>query len=296
MSIISKESAIRREVRNEQGFKVYVLSTTRVRIAVVPELGAKIISVKDLQSGREWMWHPHAGRKLFRNRPGDDFSQSPLVGMDECLPTIAPCCWKGRALPDHGEAWTNSWLVDDGAWETGRLRTITKLRLSPFQFGRSVELWENEVRLNYRLRNEGGAEEAYLWALHPLLGLHAGDRLELPASTRALLNGEKWIDALDSEVPEGNCAKAFAAPLSEGLAAIDNPGTGNRLEFEWNPAANNTLGLWLTRGGWHGHHHLAVEPSNGEPDALDVAAARKRCGLVAPHASVTWQLCLRVGR
>src|SRR5882724_10779024 len=77
-------------VRREQGFDVHALSNEDVEIAVVPELGAKIISLKNLRTGREWMWHPQGGVKLFRNQSGDDFSKSPLVGADECLPTIAP--------------------------------------------------------------------------------------------------------------------------------------------------------------------------------------------------------------
>ena len=213
MNVVSKRRAARHEIRDEQGFKAYVLGTDKVEMAVVPELGAKIISIKDLRSGRDWMWHPRAGLKLFRNRPGDDFSKGPLVGVDECFPTIAPCTWKGRSLPDHGEVWTSLWSVNDRDWEKGLLRTTTRLSLSPFQFERAIEVWENEVRLNYRLRNEGGMEESFLWAIHPLLNLCPGDGLELPASTRALLNGDKWVDALHSGCPRElrikACCRAF---------------------------------------------------------------------------------------
>src|ERR1700735_5370414 len=93
-------------VRLEQGFAVYMISNLHLELAVVPELGARIISLKNLRTAREWMWHPESGLKLFRNRLGDDFSQSPLVGADECLPTIAACSWQGRELPDHGEVWS----------------------------------------------------------------------------------------------------------------------------------------------------------------------------------------------
>jgi galactose mutarotase-like enzyme len=295
MSITGASIGTRREVRNQQGFAVYMLGSRKVEVSVVPELGAKIISLKHLQTGREWLWHPPGGLTLFRNRPGDDFSKGTLVGVDECLPTIAPCLWQGRALPDHGEVWTAAWSVDRVAWANGILRTWTRLSLSPFQFERTIELQEDEIRLSYRLHNQSAAEESYLWAIHPLLSLQAGDQLELPASTRALLNNDAWIDALDSDMPEGNCAKVFAAPLSEGAAAINNEQTGDRLEFEWNAAENNTLGLWLTRGGWHGHHHLALEPTNGEPDALALAAAQNRCGVIGASSSVSWRLSLRIG-
>jgi hypothetical protein len=96
-------------------------------------------------------------------------------------------------------------------------------------------------------------------------------------------------------IPENNSAKVFAQPVIEGLAGIRNRLTGDRLEFIWNPAENDTLGLWLTRGGWHGHHHFAIEPANGDNDTLALAAGRNRCGIVPAADSVSWQIRLRVG-
>jgi len=282
-------------VQLQQGFEVYVLNNEEIELAVVPELGAKIISVKNLRTGREWMWHPPGGPKLFANRPGDDFSQSPLVGADECLPTVAPCVWQGRTLPDHGEVWSESWEVDSAAWAGGRLKTSVRLKISPFEFERTVGLHEDEIHLGYRLNNLSAQAEAFIWAFHPLLSSQAGDQLELPASTRALLNGAGWVDAAPLTIPENNSAKVFAQPVVEGLAGIRNRLTGDRLEFVWNPAENDTLGLWLTRGGWHGHHHFAIEPANGDNDTLALAAGRNHCGLVPAADSVSWQIRLRVG-
>jgi galactose mutarotase-like enzyme len=281
------------EIRREQGFDVYVLSNQHVEVAVVPDLGARIISLKNLQTGREWLWYPPGRRFLFRNQPGDDFARSPLFGMDECLPTIAPCSWKGRHLPDHGEAWFAAWSVDAEAWRGGVLRTGVDLAISPFHFERSIELIGKHVRLDYRLVNQGNNEEHFLWAMHPLLQLEPGDQLELPRSTRALLNGASWIDDLDSGTPSGACEKLFAQPLQESGAGIHNPRTADRLDLEWDVAQNNTLGLWLTRGGWNGHHHFALEPANGGSDSLNEAA--HRCGKVGALATVTWRVSIRIG-
>jgi hypothetical protein len=282
-------------MRRQQGFKVYVLNTEDVELAVVPELGAKIISLIDLRSGREWMWHPPGGLKLFRNLPGDAFSQSPLAGADECMPTIAPCSWQGHELPDHGEVWNVPWTVDPEALENGILKTSVRLEISPFSFERAIELRGNEVQISYQLNNWSAVEQHFLWAIHPLLRLQAGDQLELPASTRALLNGATWVDAVASAIPEIAFAKVFAKPVSEGFAAIGNPATGERLEFEWSPAENNTLGLWLTRGGWHGHHHFAIEPTNADNDVLALAAEQGHCGAVAAGDFANWQIRLRLG-
>ena len=290
-----KVLANNRTIRREQGFDVYILSNQWAELAVVPELGAKIISLKNLRTGREWMWHPDGGLKLFQNWMGDDFSNGPLVGMDECLPTISPCVWRGRELPDHGEVWTAAWEVDPEPWKNGCLGTSISLKASPFDFARTVELYENEVRLNYQLTNRSPEPEYFLWAMHPLLRLQTEDRLMLPKSTRALWNGLDWIDAIESAVPRGNCSKLIGGPVTEGVASIQNRRSGDRLQFEWSPSENNALGLWLTRGGWHGHHHFAMEPTNAGADALTDAVASKWCGALAGASSTAWQVRLRLG-
>ncbi len=278
-----------------QGFKVYVLSNERVELAVVPELGAKIISLKNLRTGREWLWHPQNNMNLFKNHPLDNFSASPLVGMDECLPTITPCTWRGRLLPDHGEVWNQPWQVDCAAWQGGVLATSIQLKSLPLAFRRTIELIGNAVRFDYQLSNLSAMEEKFVWAIHPLLRLATGDKLELPDSTRELLNGTTWINAVTSAFPGQNCAKVFACPVSEGWAAIRNDAQADRLEFTWNTEETNSLGLWLNRGGWHGHHHFAIEPTNADDDSLAVAAGRKHCGAIAGHSTVAWQFSLKVG-
>ena len=281
-------------VRQEQGFDVYIISNEKVEVAVVPQLGAKIVSVKNQRTGREWMWRPPHGPILFHNGPGDDFVHSPLIGMDECLPTIEPCVWHGRKLPDHGEVWSAAWDLDDAAWHKGLLKTSVRLEISPFDFERTIELDDEEICLNYRLSNRNPTSEFFLWAMHPLLKIQNGDKLVLPLSTRNLFDGETWLEAIDSATPAKGCSKLVAGPVREGRAGVHNDATGERLDFEWNISENNGLGLWLTRGGWHGHHHFAIEPTNAGADALTSAVNRERCGTVAGNSSVTWQIRLRI--
>jgi hypothetical protein len=261
---------------------------------VVPELGAKIISLRSRRTGREWMWHPPGGLKLFRNPSGDPFFKSPLAGMDECLPTIEPCVWNGRKLPDHGEAWSAAWCVNEELWANGILKTEVELKLSPFRFERTLELQGNEIQLSYELTNRGTQDESFLWSLHPLLRWQPGDALNLPESTRERISAAE-IGIADLILAEGLCAKIFAAPLTDGFVELENRNSGDRLAFEWNPAENGTLGIWLTRGGWHGHHHLALEPTNSDTDSLSIAAGRARCGVVRAGGSNSWQLKITIG-
>jgi hypothetical protein len=281
--------------RELQGFPVHVLANEAVELAVVPELGARIISLKDRRTGRDWLWHPHNQLRLFRNPPCAEFATSPLAGLDECLPTIAPCQWQGQPLPDHGEAWNLAWQVSADSDSSTSLTTSIQLAHSSLFFERTIELLGSEVRLIYHLTNLGATARPFVWSLHPLLRLQSGDELELPASTRQLLNGHDWINSLATANPAGGCSKIFAHPVREGWAAIVNPPQRERLRFEWNPAENPALGLWLTRGGWHGHHHFAIEPTNATDDSLAVAAARNQCGQLAGRGSASWQLSMHVG-
>jgi hypothetical protein len=282
-------------VRQVEGFAVHVLRSQAMEIEVVPELGAKIISLKNLRTQRQWLWHPRQKLELFKNSARDEFSASPLAGIDECLPTIKSCSWRGRKLPDHGEVWNRPWTVDAPAWQEGVLKTSIKLEYSPFEFERALQLREDHLQFDYKLSNSAAEEEYFIWSLHPLLRLMDGDELELPKSTRTLFNGEAWIEAVASAIPQEKCRKIFARPVREGRAAIKNSSQGDGLQFTWDPAANNTLGLWLTRGGWHGHHHFAIEPTNADHDSLAIAAIGQRCGVVAGRSSTHWRLSLRAG-
>ena len=93
------------------------LANDRVALRIFPELGGRVASFVDRRNDREWLWSPPGGQRLFANRPGDSFAASPHAGLDECLPTVAPCTWRGRTLPDHGEIWALPWAVDAAALE-----------------------------------------------------------------------------------------------------------------------------------------------------------------------------------
>ena len=276
------------------GFEVLLLRSSGLEVAVVPELGAKVVSLKNLKTGREWMYRATNPAKLFRNKPGDDFALSPLVGWDECLPTISPCHWRGRALPDHGEVWSASWEIDENAWEQGAIKTSVRLPRSPFKFTRTILAQGDTLSAEYEVVNLSGEPQEFLWAMHPLLALEKGDQLLLPPEIHGHLN-HPWIHSLDFSCRTKTCDKAYAGPLRQGLAEILNSVSGDCLSFIWDTMDCDTLGIWLTRGGWNGHHHVALEPANGAPDSLAVAASEwKRCGLLPPFGKKNWSVQIRL--
>ncbi len=295
-------------VQHRDGFDLHLLRTREAEVEVVPALGAKIAGLRSRRTGREWMWAPPGGR-LFRNGLGDPFSDGTRIGADECFPTVAACAWRGRELPDHGEAWSRPWEImstEDG------ISLRLECPVSPFVLSRRLRLEGNRLTLSYEARNLGADEEAYTWAFHPLLALAPGDRIEVPASSVRAdlaigcpLDGweRRWnwpaplpglrLDALDFGPFENAAAKLFAESLSEGRAALANERTGERLEFAFDLEELDTLGVWINRGGWGGFHHVAIEPANGAPDRLDVAAGpRGRCRRLAAGATAAWGFTL----
>jgi len=303
---------------DELGFTVYGLRSPSTEIRVAPELGAKIISLKNLETGREWMWRPPGAFRLFRNKLGDPFERSTLVGADECLPTIAPCRWGGRDLPDHGEVWGLPWEVDRYAWGQGRLKATVATPVSPCVFERTVRLEENEVRLDYGLRNVTQQPEPYLWAFHPLLEIVEGDRIALLGNIRSVrvesVDGlrdmprgstRSWpeplpgveLDWMDFGPHGPACAKLFVESPSEARAAIVNSETGENLVLRFDARQNPALGIWITRGGWNGYEHVALEPTNFAFDSLAEAAPKATsAGVLPPEGERTWaiRLCLQL--
>ena len=298
--------------RTEQGFAVTGLRTAAAELAMVPALGGRIVSLRSRRTGREWCWHQPRPDWLWANQPGDNFGLSPQAGVDECVPSVAGCTWRGRTIPDHGEVWAEAWTLDATELAAGRLSAMVALKISPFVFQRTIRAEATGgFVFDYALTNRGREPEEFMWCLHPLFTIAAGDRLELPAEVSSLrLNGglgdrpinfgDTWaypepfagirLDRLETPgMPQG-CVKGFAGPLQSGRAAIVNDATGDRLELEWDVRAAPYLGLWLNRGH-AGFHHVALEPTNAAPDSLQDAVEKwQQFAMIGPGATVQWSV------
>lgn len=296
------------------GVLAYGLRSDTVEIVVTPAVGAKIVSLRNRRSGREWMWSPPDHRALRVMRVGAPFDSSSLVGGDECFPTIAACTWQGRELPDHGEVWGISWFLDEQAFGRGQLRTGVSLPVSRFWLERSLTLAGDTVTFDYAVRNDAFVPQEFMWAFHPLMAITNDDEIVLePTPTTVRLEAAMnlalgaqgdpvtWPEPLPGvrldrlELGGAAAVKLFSEERAVSSAAIRHRPTGEELRFEFDPRVVNTLGIWLTRGGWNGYHHLALEPGIGAPDALDQAVTRwKRFGLVLPGDVMRWRFRIRL--
>jgi galactose mutarotase-like enzyme len=273
----------------DAGFRILGLRSAALELRCAPELGGRVFSLIGRRTGREWLWCQAGDRPLFQPADPLDFGSGTFAGLDECVPTIGACQWPdGRALPDHGELWARPWSVQSHAEST--LALTVGLPGLGLQFTRRIHVGQNCVRFEYELENFSALPAPALWSMHPLLALAADDRLELPelppgqpaarynALPAPVAGG--WLEALTLAGRPAGCIKCFtpALPAGRARAALRNPRTGDALEVHWDAAVAPYLGLWLTRGGYRGWHHLAIEPTNAPYDRVDLAAADPGCG------------------
>ena len=198
-----------------------------------------------------------------------------------------------------------------------RIRTSLRLPISPLSIEREITLTGNTVQLDYRLQNLSGEPFEYLWAFHPMLRTVPGDRLVLPADCRHRAHaryclggcpfghrGDAWpwpkpLPGVDlSRLDLGGdrrAVKLYTEPLSDGMAAIENETTGDRLTFRFHPAELDTVGIWINGGALNGMDEVAIEPTNAAPDALDAAVRQwKRHGIVAPEQIRRWSFSMEL--
>jgi hypothetical protein len=81
------------------------LANDQLFVSFLPEVGAKMNSLKSVRSGREFLYQPP--RDPYRRAGyGASFADYDTSGLDECCPTIAECIYpepgfRGRKMPDH---------------------------------------------------------------------------------------------------------------------------------------------------------------------------------------------------
>lgn len=290
-------------------------------IRLMPELGAKVCSLRDRRTGREWLLPSQLPGGIYRQAAyGSDFSQFDTSGLDECFPTVSgsPHLDASVQWPDHGELWSRPWAVEAQA---DALLARIEGHAWPYTFTRRLSLQGESLCLDYTLENHAERPFHHLWSIHPLLNVAPGMRLLLPPSLReAFVNGashpklgtfgEKrpwpelvpgWDASIVQPAACGRAVKLYFPHVPEGAYGILDPGTGEALTFSWNRRDMPHLGLWLCYGGWPGdaypgHLTVALEPCNGMPDRLLEAAERKACAVLGPGERASWSLRIRSHR
>jgi galactose mutarotase-like enzyme len=288
-------------------FPSFTIANDLAELTVIPQLGAKIVSLRNRHSGHEWMWRPRPFMRLFRNKPEAPFETGPLIGADECIPTVSPCFWQHELIPDHGELWSIPWQIDESLLAQNILGTCARFPVSPFTLQRQISLRRSEFVFDYKLISHSRQPQRFLWAFHPLLPITSDTVLDLhPAPSNVLVTAVTGLASITagslrpwpSPFPETCLERLQLGPqpayiklfadLSEhhrGCASIRQG--RERLCFSFETAQVPFIGIWITRGGWNGYTHLSIEPTNAACDSLDRVPETNRT-VVPPLGSIEW--------
>ena len=231
-------------------FSTLELSNDRVRLIACAALGARVLSLVDAWTDREWLVPGHApeagadGSAVGWDAADADYSGAVAFGWDECLPTVGRCPDPsdpaGPHLRDHGDHWGRpAELQAEGAVLTAAWNG----REGRYRFTRRLRLDGARVVAEYELENRSPGHLPVLWSMHPLLALEPGARFE--------------VEGLVS-VRVVHATGLALAPVPGRADWPETPGTDGRsivLDVVGDPGAATALkafGGWELYGSWDG--------------------------------------------
>jgi galactose mutarotase-like enzyme len=306
------------------GLSAWSLDTEVLRTIIVPECGAKMVSLFDKRHQLEWLVGP--GERPFRKVPyGATFTDQDMSGWDEMFPTILACDYPGEgdrhgtALPDHGEVWSLPWAVEQA--DTGTLTLSVEGQAVPYRLTRTADYTESDtLRLQYQLVNLGSDVMPYMWAAHPQFACGQDAKAIFPPHIAVVFNTvhELWgwgpREALYPWPAATNAAgvevrldrigppslqharKFFVLPdVRAAWAGLIRYPSHAWLRLDWDPTQVPYLSLWVDEGALNPESVAALEPTTGFYDSLAVANNKQRVAMIEPGDTHKWTLTVRVG-
>ena len=298
-----------------------VLSTEAIDVEVVGEVGARVVSLRDKQRGREWLAQGQKLRELEQMDWADEaapFGPRESFGWDECLPTTLPCADPidpaAAELRDHGDQWgRGAYLSTDAAagavvhtWSVPRWQYRLSRRLSFDD--------ERTLLADYALASLGDAPLPITWAQHALFELEDGAMIDLPEVERVRPSASIGIELPDemdwptSTLADGRTVdfSCIARGLEWATVVYAEPGEnvrvvqpdGARLDLDWDREFAPVLRVWLSNSGWSADGQTNVqyglEPVTSADDDLCAAVEQGRARMLEPGAEIRWWVRLRL--
>ncbi len=263
------------------------IETDRLSVTVDPDFGARVTSLTDKVTGREWLVR---GPTV----PNETYGGAQARGWDECFPTVLSCLRAGR---DHGELWGRA----------TRQESETSVWCGAgWQFSRRLAAEGAILRANYELKNTGEEALDWMWSQHCLIAPEAGERLQLKGFADFSIGGRvlEWPRHGERDLSvcggpsENFAAKIYSRALpGQVVAALDGPRGG--IAFCWDGAELPAMGLWLNWGGWplppgSAVYQLAIEPTTAAADSLDAAVESGAAWQLALGNSASWSVEIRL--
>jgi hypothetical protein len=88
---------------------------------------------------------------------------------------------------------------------------------------------------------------------------------------------------------EGTGENLYTPRLRESWCVAWNEARKEAIAFSFPPETMPYILVWLNHGGYKGYYHIALEPTTGRPDNLEVAVNEwKNYAQLQPKSEVSW--------
>lgn len=297
------------------GMKGFVLENETMRAVVTPEFGARILSLIYKPTETDFVWH---NPRVPPMRPRYDPAFEDMSGLFDCFPTCESCMVRGIRLPMYGEVASEPWRVTSRR-KTSRSITLAMQRKCvayPMLIQKSLTISRKEpvLNLDYVVTNLTDEALEYHYSGHNTLNVNPHFRVVLPPEVTRVKRGMAITDRLGKlgdEIPWPQTTDASGKTVNISKLGQPCDGTGEnlytpKLKDSWCAAFNESrkeaigfwfeaekvpyILVWINCGGYGGYYHLALEPSTGRPDNLEVAVREwKNFATIQPRAKISWK-------
>jgi hypothetical protein len=276
------------------GLRLLELEDEWLSLSVLPEVGAKILTLYDKPGNRQILWeNPRIRPQTY---PIDaNFDNYWCGGWDDAYPTADACIHAGEPFPNLGELRSLQWQVE----ELTPTRTVLTAYgpISAIHATKTIWLSGQVLHMSFSVKSLSPIPLDFMWGTHPAFAVEAGTRLIIPARTAMVAQSNhpslgapgdsyRWpnLNGTDMSLVPGisagiNCGH-YATDLEDGWFAIETRGQGILYEFPLETCPN--LWMWLVYGGWRGYHHAVIEPWTGYPVNLAQAFEQGRHSQLDP--------------
>ena len=218
---------------NERGRRLLVLENELLRVELLPDKGADIVSFLHKPSDTDPLWRSSAGvRRPAEDgrRPGADadaFMDGYEGGWQECFPNGgASVTYRGAPIPFHGELWAAAWdvRIDEDTPERVVVTLTTETARTPFRVEKRLSLASGRavLEIDETVTNLSTESLDVMWGNHPAFGapfLDGSCRVDVPACTVSSHRSDPI--GPDSAIAFGRTFDWPAAPLADGPGTLD---------------------------------------------------------------------------
>jgi galactose mutarotase-like enzyme len=296
------------------GMKGLVLENEKLRVVLTPEFGARIISIIYKPTETEFVWH---NPRVPVMRPTYKPEFEDMSGFFDCVPTCEGCSFKQWQLPMYGEVASEPWGMLKPYRKTGSITVglERKCQIYPLMVRKTLRLTKKDsmLELNYTLTNLSDKRLEYHYSGHNTIAINPNYRIILPNEVKVLKRGMAITDRLGNlgdEIPwpitsdksgkpvdlsrvgqatEGTGENLYTPALKESWAAALNEKREEAIGFSFDARVLPYLLVWINWGGYLGYYHIALEPTTGRPDNLNVAVNDwKNYAILEARSKVSW--------